>query len=816
MLKKFLLSIFCLFLLLIFLLLAALFCAPGIGLYFAADWYAKQGEGYQLTAHDWHFSPFKTELILEGVVLHHPQKGFGESKIDRLSLLFDPYALFEKRVAVQNIELDGVDLAVKASLEGEQKELFVAGIVLPLNAEESAAQPVSSYPESLPWTVSVDKITVKNHEYKWLAELSGLKTTGALDIKEIVFSDFALSAQSEPKVTATLNLKKLNLSGPAEIELKNSLTVMVNGKLQNLLTEPTFQGNALIQNLDITAQQFDLQFKQLDVKNIFANASKQSIGEVLLTETTALNNQDLSASVSRILLKNIVNNGAQSIAKVEINNVQVIQGDQLLQLEQLQAQELLNKDGQSLKQLQLSRISLVNQQGLDLGLGILTVDNAQQREKVSQLQQLQLNDLRIGNSEQPLAKLQHYELQDLLADLSQPELKVNVGKQGYWGLSLDAKLDKSGQLVGMPLAQTSDQTPPTAEINEDVKPLLLAAALVGLQQLVAENAQSRINIEDNSITPALNSFVEIKQLDLGQLGFKLKENGIELNKKSPIQIELTLGKYSNIKLIGELGLFERGGEFYPEGNLKVTVRQLDLVPFNGYIIKALGYQVDRGTLDVDAVMTFQKAQLGGEVNLLLRNSKFSPKDEETIKKVSAMISMPLDTAVGLLRDKNGNLKLNIPLTGDLSAPDIGLNDITKQLTQKALKASTVFFLKQALQPYGTMITVAGFAGDYLFAIRLDSLFYEQGVSELSEEQMANLQKVAELMEKKKDIEVRACPFVSTDELAELGEDKWAKLANARGTIIKDWFVANHEEVSNRMSVCRPQKGEKAEVVLGVN
>src|SRR5690606_25462271 len=148
-----------------------------------------------------------------------------------------------------------------------------------------------------------------------------------------------------------------------------------------------------------------------------------------------------------------------------------------LQLEQLQAQELLNKDGQSLKQLQLSRVSLVNQQGLDLGLGSLTVDNAQQREKVSQLQQLQLNDLRIGNSERPLAKLQHYELQDLLADLSQPELKVNVGKQGYWGLSLDATLDKSGQLVGMPLAQASDQAAPTTEINEDVKPLLLAAAL---------------------------------------------------------------------------------------------------------------------------------------------------------------------------------------------------------------------------------------------------------------------------------------------------------------------------------------------------
>src|SRR5690554_7217722 len=100
--------------------------------------------------------------------------------------------------------------------------------------------------------------------------------------------------------------------------------------------------------------------------------------------------------------------------------------------------------------------------------------------------------------------------------------------------------------------------------------------------------------------------------------------------------------------------------------------------------------------------------------------------------------MSIDTAVGLLRDDNGNLRLSIPLEGDLADPDVGLNDITKHLTQKALTAGTVYFLKQAMQPYGTMLTVASFAGDYLFAIRLDSLVYEHGVTELTDEQIANL------------------------------------------------------------------------------
>src|SRR5690554_8029940 len=100
--------------------------------------------------------------------------------------------------------------------------------------------------------------------------------------------------------------------------------------------------------------------------------------------------------------------------------------------------------------------------------------------------------------------------------------------------------------------------------------------------------------------------------------------------------------------------------------------------------------------------------------------------------------MPIDTAVGLLRDDNGYVRLTVPLSGDLTDPNVGLSDISKQLTQRALKAGTVYCLKQALQPYGTMLTVASFAGDYLFAIRLDSLVYEHGVTELTDEQIANL------------------------------------------------------------------------------
>ena len=56
-------------------ILVLLYLAPGIALLGANHWYQKQGEGYSLTAKDWTFAPFRTELEFTGLVLEHPGSG---------------------------------------------------------------------------------------------------------------------------------------------------------------------------------------------------------------------------------------------------------------------------------------------------------------------------------------------------------------------------------------------------------------------------------------------------------------------------------------------------------------------------------------------------------------------------------------------------------------------------------------------------------------------------------------------------------------------------------------------------------------------
>lgn len=796
-LKRILVILSTLLIIILLALLVGLYMAPGIALSFAADWYEEQGENYQLEAEDWKFAPFATQLSLTGVTLTHPNVGKEQTHLNNLTLDINLWAMLQQQIVVRNVILDGLDLGLEAVLTKDSESMTVAGISIPLAGADTQKQPgaveastESDSTDEEPWTVQVTNLEIKNQRYQWQLSIDGLETEGELQVKNIQIEGLNTAENSEPKINVALVLESLAVSGEQNLLLNAPLALNAKGKLSNLLIQPQWQGDLSVNGLSLVLDdELSLNLSQLSLNNILADAESQSVERLLVKSLGVDDGKGLTLSIDDVSINEISNAGTQ----------------------------------QSFASLQVNHIAL-NDDPMQLALDQISLENFQHQDLKPQLESLLITQLSVTGKEEQLLNLEQYGFNDLAVDVSSDEFSVTLGNQYYSGLLVNIQRDKDGNLVGLPNEETtvdaSQEDAKNSEAKEDSKPLLLALVLAGLIQQAeevegAETVASKVHVEDYSITPALKTDINITKVSIGEINSTIKQSDFSLTEKVPFEIHLGIGRYNMIVATGSLGLFERDAVLYPQGNVDVTVRQLDLVPFNGYFIQALGYQLDRGSLDVDAHITFDKAQLGGNVKILLRNSKFTPVNEETISKISKQISMPIDTAVGLLRDDNGNLRLSIPLEGDLADPDVGLNDITKQLTQKALKAGTVYFLKQAMQPYGTMLTVASFAGDYLFAIRLDSLVYEHGVTELTDEQIANLTKVAELMKKKDKLEVKACPFVSTAEADELGED-WSDFALERGQKVKDWLLAYDEKVAARLSICRTQKGEKAEVVLGVN
>src|SRR5690554_632708 len=812
--------------------LVALYLAPGIALSYVSGWYEEQGEGYSLTVKDWQFSPFTTHFTLTGVTLTHPEIGQNKvgqetTHLDQLVIDINIWALLQQKIEVHNLVLDGVDLALEALLTDVNESINIAGLTFPLASEQTENQTqeqaadvdsdeikvdelsAEANTEDLqPWTVQVNNLEIKNQQYQWQIKLDDLSTEGSAHIKKIQLTGLDTAVNSHPQLSIELELQTLTVTGAQSLKLNNPLALTMKGRLNNLQTQPQWQGELSLKDLSLSLEEeMTVGFEQLSLNNLLADANTQSIERFLIKNISLVDSKGVTLSVEDLTIDKLVSAEQQSFALLQLNNIAVQDEPMSLVVEQVRLENFSHQDLKpQLESLLVKQVSLISQ-------------------------------------EQQLLSLQHYGLADLNADFSEQEFSVTLGKQNYSGLLVNIQRNAQGQLVGLVTDKQDDQSAPVAakpagetvaeagDTNTEAtldsaldsteeKPLLLALVLAGLIQQAEEvdsdnPITNKIHIEDYSIKPALKTDINIHKINIGEVSSTLKKSDFALTNAVPFEINLGIGRYNKIIATGQLGLFERDGALYPQGEVVLTVRQLDLVPFNGYFIQAMGYQLNRGSLDIDARITFDKAQLGGEAKLLLRNSKFTPVDETTIKKVSKQLSMPIDTAVGLLRDDNGNLRLTIPLSGDLTDPDVGLSDISKQLTQRALKAGTVYFLKQALQPYGTMLTVASFAGDYLFAIRLDSLRYEQDISDLSDAQIANLIKVAELMKNKKNIEVQACPFVSTQEAQQMG-DNWADLARERGQKVKDWLVAYDEKVSERLSICRPQKGKTAEVVLGVN
>lgn len=793
------------------LLLVVLHSLPGLGLLAASRWYAQQGEGYALSAQNWQFAPFKTRLELHGVELQHPGVGADSTQLKRLVLQFRLRELFNRRLLVEQVQVDGLhgQLAVKEQADGQHLQL--AGLSFPLLAapmsdsetlsEQAADEPAVAHaddaaasPEPVtdtaPWSVALKQLQLNDVQWQWDIALAEVRTQGKLELQRLQLSGFDSLTDQPVPLQLALQLAALSVqqpvasSSPTEfsesVQVLQPLQLKLQGKLHNLLTQPRWEGDAGLYDLQLKAPGLaQLALAELQLTGINADATQQ-------------------------------------------------------QLENLQLGGLLIEAGGQLPALQLQQLAL---QGV------------QNNGQTQALQTLLLQGLQIGAAEQPLLRLQHYQLEDIqwqaVADAeSDAETesavtvaeavgqRLSIGAQQYSGLELAIRRDADGQLLGLPVAgpeaAEADATAAEQRIAPHEEPIaaspahtLLTLMLAGLSQAVPDNADdeqssgSTIVLEDRSVNPPLQTTLTLHELQVGAVNSQLDAQGFNLHSSVPLHLLLGLDRFNRITLDAELGLFQREQQLYPQGPIQLTVRQLDLVPFNGYLAAAMGYQVERGTLDVDADIRIDKAQLQGEIKLLLRNSRFVPVDEATIARVSKQISMPVETALDLLRDGNGNIRLTIPVRGDLSNPDVGLGDITRQLSRLALQQGALYYLKQSLQPYSTMLSIASYAGDYLFAIRLDSLSFADHSSAITDEHQQHLQKLIGVMRDKKNLEVQACPFVNAAEAVALGEN-WPQLARARGDNLKAAVAALDAQVAERISVCRPQQGERAEVMLGVN
>jgi hypothetical protein len=122
-------------------------------------------------------------------------------------------------------------------------------------------------------------------------------------------------------------------------------------------------------------------------------------------------------------------------------------------------------------------------------------------------------------------------------------------------------------------------------------------------------------------------------------------------------------------------------------DIKASARDIELSPLTPYSAKYAGYGIERGKLSVKVAYKIENRKLTAQNNVYLDQLTFGEKvDSPTATK------LPVLLAVALLKDRNGVIDINLPISGSLDDPQFSMGGIIiRVIVNLVVKAVTAPF-----------------------------------------------------------------------------------------------------------------------------
>jgi Domain of Unknown Function (DUF748) len=180
---------------------------------------------------------------------------------------------------------------------------------------------------------------------------------------------------------------------------------------------------------------------------------------------------------------------------------------------------------------------------------------------------------------------------------------------------------------------------------------------MAVKKIVLQAGQA--NFADLSVTP--NFATGIHNLEGTVLGLSSKADS-----RAKVDIHGSVDEFSPVSISGEVNVF--GPVLYT--NLALTFRNIELSTFNPYSGKFAGYNISKGKLTTELHYKVEGRNLDAQHHITIDQLEFGAKTES-----KDAVSLPIKLAVALLKDRDGVIDLNLPVTGSLDDPKFRLAPI---------------------------------------------------------------------------------------------------------------------------------------------
>jgi len=180
-------------------------------------------------------------------------------------------------------------------------------------------------------------------------------------------------------------------------------------------------------------------------------------------------------------------------------------------------------------------------------------------------------------------------------------------------------------------------------------------------------------------------------------------------------------------------------------DLKLSFRDIDLSPMSPYSGNYVGYLIEKGKLNLSLDYKIEDNQLKATNEVFLDQFTFGQSVES-----EEATGLPVKLAVALLKDRNGEIHLDIPVYGDLEDPQFSIAGVVWTIIKNLL-------VKAATSPFALLGALLG-GGEEDFS----SINFDYGSAHLSPAQQDKLQRMAQALIDRPSLDVEVSGFIDPD------------------------------------------------------
>ncbi|HKO88417.1 MAG TPA: DUF748 domain-containing protein [Burkholderiales bacterium] len=213
-------------------------------------------------------------------------------------------------------------------------------------------------------------------------------------------------------------------------------------------------------------------------------------------------------------------------------------------------------------------------------------------------------------------------------------------------LQADGKLNV--QSLRVPSSPTEADATPSAPVPEAPKRVVQIGGI--------ELREGRVSFADFFVKPNYSA-------ELNKVAGTVSE--ISPGKPGQVDIRAALNNSAPVNIEGLINPLSK--ELFLD--LHASARGVDLPTLSPYTIKYAGYGIERGKLSFRVHYVLENRQLSAENQLTLDQLVFGERAGEQGP------NLPVHLAVALLKDRNGVINLNLPISGSLDDPQFSLGGL---------------------------------------------------------------------------------------------------------------------------------------------